>query len=125
MLDFVEIQEQPYYSPQPIVVHARGGIGEKIRIMWEEVERKSTPAGVLAKDAEILEMAFTARELVFKGNATAQAWIDAVGVRLKSQSGLEFIQQLNSSNPQHWWRNFLGYTKDAPIDGTHDLPLGR
>lgn len=125
--DLVQKKYVKINAPAVIVdqVDGLGGIGAKISAIWEEVEHKSSPAGTLAKDAEILEMAFTARELVFNGNLTAQAWIDAVRVRLTSESAKELIELLNISNPQEWWRKLLGYSNNAPTNGEPDLPVFR
>ena len=103
-------------------VDGLGSIGAKIEAMWLEVEERSTPAGILAKDAEILEMAFMARELVVKGNMEAQAWIDAVRVRLKSESAKQLIEMLNVADPSEWWKRLLGYRTTIQSSGDADAP---
>ena len=72
--------------------------------MWEEVENGSSQAGVIAKDAEVLEMAFTARSLVLKGNTAAQLWIDNVSHRLNTESAKRLLGLLNESDPHEWWK---------------------
>lgn len=99
-----------------------GMIGATIVTMWTEVETGSTPAGRLAKDCEILERAFTARELVFNGNKEAQAWIDAVAVRLKTQSAKELIRSLDGSDPSEWWKRLLGYPLTTQSGGDAAVP---
>jgi 5'-deoxynucleotidase YfbR-like HD superfamily hydrolase len=99
-----------------------GMIGETIRTMWQEVETGSTPAGRLAKDCEILERAFTARELVFYGNSEAQAWIDAVAARLKTNSAKELIKTLDGADPNEWWKRTLGYPITTKSNGGAEAP---
>jgi putative hydrolase of HD superfamily len=84
-----------------------GAIGKKILKMWQEVENVNTTAGKIAKDAEILEMAFTARELIVRGNADAQSWIESIRPRLKTKSGRELLETINLTDPSDWWKNIL------------------
>ena len=91
---------------QALVDHV-GGLGMagvRIQKMWEEVESGSTTAGVIAKDAEVLEMAFEGRQLVLKGFPKAQLWIDSVRTRLKTESAKQLLELLNNGDPDQWWR---------------------
>jgi putative hydrolase of HD superfamily len=81
-----------------------GTAGKTIFQMWKEVEEGSTEAGIIAKDAEILEMVFTARELVVRGNTDAQSWIDGLRPRLRTASGKELLERIIQSDPSEWWR---------------------
>jgi putative hydrolase of HD superfamily len=82
--------------------------GEKILDMWKEIDAHRTAAGQIAKDAEILEMAFTARELVVRGNTDAQEWIDASTRRLETQSARQLLKLVNESDPCTWWKQIWG-----------------
>ncbi|MCB0336122.1 MAG: HD domain-containing protein [Bdellovibrionales bacterium] len=84
-----------------------GKAGEGILQMWREVEHGSTQAGVIAKDAEILEMVFTARELVVHGNLDAQAWIDDTRGRMMTRSGREILEMVNVADPHDWWKSIF------------------
>lgn len=81
-----------------------GAAGDAIIEMWEEVEANSSVAGRIAKDAEVLEMAFTARELVVRGNTDAQEWIEGLRPRLTTNSAKELLEVINVSDPSEWWR---------------------
>jgi putative hydrolase of HD superfamily len=81
-----------------------GAAGQDIFKMWRDVEEAETEAGKLAKDAEILEMVFMARELIVKGNAGAQEWIDSSRDRLKTPSGRELFAIVEKANPFEWWK---------------------
>jgi putative hydrolase of HD superfamily len=81
-----------------------GGAGKTILEMWNEIENANTKAGRIAKDAEILEMAFTARELIVRGNKDAQSWIDGLRNRLHTKSGKELLEIINRSDPGNWWK---------------------
>jgi putative hydrolase of HD superfamily len=81
-----------------------GMAGFRIQQMWEEVEHGSSEAGIIAKDAEVLEMAFEARQLVLIGYKAAQLWIESVRDRLKTDSALQLLELLDTADPNQWWR---------------------
>lgn len=95
---------------------ALGPAGRAIMMMWDEVESRSTPAGTIAKDADILEMAFAARELVVRGFADAQAWIDAVRDRLKTDSAKRWLEILETADPSDWWKSIFKGNYTHPKD---------
>jgi len=49
-------------------------------------------------------MAFTARELVVRGNKDAQSWIDGIRTRLHTMSAKEILEIINKSDPGIWWK---------------------
>ncbi len=81
-----------------------GHTGSDILKMWEEVEAPTTEAGSLAKDAEILEMACTARELVVGGNPAAQAWLTSLRPRLRTPVARELLELIGRADPREWWQ---------------------
>jgi len=85
-------------------VDGLGDAGGEILRMWEEVERADTEAGRIAKDAEILEIAFTARELVVRGNTDAQEWIKSLRARLQTTSALALLDAIDCADPSEWWK---------------------
>lgn len=85
-------------------VEELGMAGKTMQQMWLEVETGSTQAGIIAKDAEILEMVFTARELVVRGNTDAQEWIESTRKRMRTKSGKELLELVNDSDPSEWWK---------------------
>lgn len=85
-----------------------GLAGKAIFEMWLEVEEGKTEAGRLAKDAEILEMVFTARELVIRGNTDAQEWISSSRTRLKTEGARALLEIIDTSDPSEWWKRLHG-----------------
>lgn len=84
--------------------------GETIFNLWEQVEEKNTQAGIIAKDADYIEQAFTSKEYIEKGYSFAQAWIDNIEKALKTESAKKILQQLKISNSNDWWQHM----KDVP-----------
>ncbi|MBT4917677.1 HD domain-containing protein [Candidatus Peregrinibacteria bacterium] len=78
--------------------------GEKILDMWKKVEKQSTKAGQIAKDADYLEQAVTAREYMEIGHKKASDWIKNISKRLKTKSAKQLLTEIKKTNPNTWWQ---------------------
>lgn len=79
-----------------------GKLGDEIFDLWNQVENQNTPAGIIAKDADLLEQAVMAKEYLEKGYVAAQIWIDNVGKSLKTESSQELFAILKTVNSYDW-----------------------
>lgn len=80
-------------------------IGKDISALWHQVEDKSTAAGVIAKDADYLEQAITAKEYMEQGHAFAENWIDNVSKNyLKTFSAQKLLADLKKADSNDWWQ---------------------
>jgi putative hydrolase of HD superfamily len=86
-------------------------VGQKILEMWKAVDTQSTPAGIIAKDAEKLEMAFTAREVMIRGNADAKYWLETLTPLLKTSSAKTLLSIVTTADPCEWWKRVCGLTE--------------
>jgi putative hydrolase of HD superfamily len=77
-------------------------IGDCIFDKWSQFENKNTEAGKIAKDADLLEQAFTAKEYLEKGYVT-QNWIDNVNSLLQTNSAKNLIETLIKAKSSDWW----------------------
>lgn len=82
-----------------------GEIGERILTYWDEMESCLTPASHVAKDADLLEMAVTAIEIMNQTGIDTTDWIDNTEKRLNTSSAKKLIHQLRISNPFDWWKD--------------------
>lgn len=71
--------------------------------LWEQVEEKSTIAGKIAKDADLLEQAITAKEWIEKGYPQAQDWIQNIARILHTESAKKLLHDLKKSHSCDWW----------------------
>lgn len=78
-------------------------IGEIVLDFWEQIESRSTPAGRLAKDADLLELAVRAREYSEQGYDDAREWFDTARQRVQTESAKLLIKQLTEVSPSSWW----------------------
>jgi putative hydrolase of HD superfamily len=78
--------------------------GTDILNLWKKFEYKKNKAGLLAKDADLLEMAFTAREYYEKGYYATKDWIKNISKTLKTKSAKKILEAIIESNPNNWWK---------------------
>lgn len=93
------------------------GLGEIVEQKWkqyfDEFENRSTPEGIIAKDADWLETAFQAKEYLDLGYTSAQDWIDNVEKAVETESAKKIIAEMKNTKFTDWWRNLkkMTYTK--------------
>jgi putative hydrolase of HD superfamily len=78
-------------------------VKEDILRFWKETEERSTVAGNIAKDADSLEVAITAKEYMEQGYSMAENWIERSGKRLVTESAKKLHEVLKKTNPNDWW----------------------
>ena len=81
-----------------------GVAGEKILAFWRTAEHRSSAAGIIAKDADYLECAFTAKEYLEQGHVFAANWIDNVRAALKTDSAKQLFGQMLTMTSNDWWQ---------------------
>lgn len=78
-------------------------IGNEIFSLWNEMESLNSKAGIIAKDADLLEMAVTALEYMHMGYIQAEDWVIKTERRLKTDSAKKLLNQFKKMNPFSWW----------------------
>ncbi len=90
-----------------------GDAGALIQKLWNEVEEKGTPEGIIAKDADYLEAAFTAREYQVQGHTYALDWIKNVEKFLRTASAKKLLIALRTTDPHEWWQGLKKMEKNG------------
>jgi len=80
-----------------------GEIGESIFSLWDEIEQQKTTAGIIAKDADLLEMIVTACEIKQRQIKGVENWFENTKKRLKTQTAKRLFQELIITEPNIWW----------------------
>jgi len=80
---------------------------------YDEIENRTTKEGVIAKDADWLEVAFSAKEYYDLGNELAMEWIINVEKALETDSAKQLIFEMKTIKFTDWWINLKTklYTK--------------
>jgi putative hydrolase of HD superfamily len=79
-------------------------VGKDIFDLWEQVDHSDTEAGVIAKDADLLEMAVTAKEYVETGFQYASDWLERIAKKLQTESAHRLLACLRDLHPHEWWK---------------------
>ncbi len=79
-----------------------GETGDEIFSLWSEVESRSSDAGVIAKDADLLEQALSAKEYLEKGYAAASDWITNIKTLVKTDSARMLLGVLFEVRSYDW-----------------------
>jgi putative hydrolase of HD superfamily len=98
-------------------------VKKKLLEYFEEIEKRNTPEGVIAKDADWLEQAFVAKEYYDLGNKLAMAWIENVEKALETGSAKKIIREMKKTRFTDWWTGLPKnlYTKiDGAEISSHD-----
>lgn len=90
-----------------------GDIGKNIFGLWNQCEAKDTKAGIIAKDADLLEQAFEAKELLERGYSYAEVWIKNVSDYVKTESAKKLLASLRNAHPDEWWQDFVKLDKTS------------
>lgn len=77
--------------------------GPRIVAAFKETEEKSTPEGIIAKDADNLELICSMREISENGNKQADAWIPYAIQRLKTDSAKKLAEEILTTASDEWW----------------------
>jgi len=86
-----------------------GEIGKAINKLWKQTEEKKSIAGIIAKDADLLEATFTAREYKEKGVPLMDLWMKNYMRFLKTKSARQILKELIRTNHIWWWKNLKKY----------------
>ena len=81
-----------------------GRIGKAVFSIWEEAEGKHTSAAIIAKDADLLEVAISAKEYSELGHKGTGDWIKNASKNLKTKSAKKLVKLLRLSSPNSWWK---------------------
>ncbi len=81
-----------------------GETGKEIFDMWKQTEERKTKAGIIAKEADMLELAITAKENIEKGYVYAQDWINNISKALATETGKKLLNELKNSDSNEWWQ---------------------
>jgi len=90
-------------------------LGEKIKEKWagyfEEIGNKKTKEGIIAKDADLLEVAFQAKEYFDLGHEDAKLWFINIGNEVQTESAKKLFEIMKQTKFSDWWQQIGFYKK--------------
>jgi putative hydrolase of HD superfamily len=102
--ELLALTEQLNQLPSPLK--------DQILKLFSEFENRNTPEGVVAKDAEWLETAITAKSYVEQGHRGAQNWIDNISQALETDSAKSILEYIKTQDDftNSWWQGLKKMT---------------
>jgi putative hydrolase of HD superfamily len=79
-----------------------GSAGTELCTLWKTKAEKKSVAAIIAKDADLLEMAVRAREYIEQGYSAAQEWFESAASGVKTESAKRIIKVLPSIHSSDW-----------------------
>lgn len=88
---------------------------------FNQIEERNTTEGIIAKDADWLENAFTAKEHYDLGNLLAMDWINNVEKAIETDSAKEILSTMKEIKFTDWWMGLkkMLYKKLDKTEITH------
>jgi len=77
-------------------------LAARLQAVYNEHEQRETLEAKVAKDADLLEHAFSAKEYLDQGIQGARAWL-AIEMYLKTESGKAMLRALRERDSNTWW----------------------
>lgn len=76
---------------------------KNLTVYFDEIEDRKTKEGIIAKDADWLEAAFSAKEYYDLGNDLGMNWINNVEAALETESAKEMLKEMKNTRFTDWW----------------------
>jgi len=81
-----------------------GEIGKEIFSFHKEYQEQKTKEAIIARDADLLENAYQAKEYMEIGYKDAQDWIDNIRKIIKTDSAKKLLDEIEKTSSNDWWR---------------------
>jgi len=85
-------------------------LSEKFKKLYQEKSERKTKEGIIAQDADWLEMALTAKEYLCLGYKGMQDWINNVKKALETKSAKKLLKVIEKSDINDWWQGLKKMT---------------
>ncbi len=79
-------------------------IGKDIFSMHKEFQGQETKESIVARDADLLENAFQAKEYIDSGHKDADDWLINIRKHLRTKSAIELLTELEKTSSNRWWK---------------------
>jgi putative hydrolase of HD superfamily len=78
-------------------------LGPELVGLWQQKADRSTAAGIIAKDADYVELAVRAREYIERGYTEANEWFESARRGVQTKSAKELLEELPKVRSSSWW----------------------
>lgn len=82
-----------------------GETGKEMLELHKEFIEQKTKESIVARDADLLEVAFQAKEYIEIGYKDAQDWINNVKKIIVTESAKKILKEMEKTSSNNWWKN--------------------
>ncbi|MFH1133356.1 MAG: HD domain-containing protein [Nanoarchaeota archaeon] len=75
----------------------------ELKALFSDFHDERSREGTVARDADLLECAFTAKEYLEQGHKDCQDWIDNVRGLLKTSTAKRLLAEMEKTPSRAWW----------------------
>jgi len=79
-------------------------IAQKLEKISTEFNEKKSPEAIVAKDADLLELALQSKEFLELGYRGKQDWLDNIKATIQTKSAKEFFTAIVNGSMNDWWQ---------------------
>lgn len=97
---YITADEKKVVSDQ---LQSLGEIGQRIFSLWDELESHDSQTALIAKDADLLELALTACEYKHQGFTAANDWLKKTEQRIQTTKAKQLFNNFLNTDPMKWW----------------------
>lgn len=87
-------------------------IKNELRAAFKDFNGKSSKEAIVANDADLLECAVEAKELITKGFADMKNWLENIRKRVKTDSAKNLLKEIEELHPNKWWEDLKKVPKN-------------
>lgn len=85
---------------------------EEWTAMFKEFNDRSTKDGEVAKDADWLELAISAREYIDRGFLGMQDWLFNISQAVRTETARAWVEEIQTADPNKWWQGLKRMTHE-------------
>jgi 5'-deoxynucleotidase YfbR-like HD superfamily hydrolase len=101
---YVDLREADVEALRDQLMSLPNEVAASIKNMFDSYSTENTKEGIIARDADLLEYGFQAKEFMVKGYKDAEIWLDNINKLVKTPTAKKLATQLYDSNPNEWWK---------------------
>lgn len=79
-------------------------ISKKLLLLAEDFNERKSKEAVVAKDADLIELALQAKEFLELGYKGKQNWLDNIKKAIQTKSAKEMFKAIEKSSINDWWQ---------------------
>lgn len=100
--------EQKAYEEQAALLPAQ--IEKKLNNYFKEFNKRDTKEGIVAKDADWVEMAMTAKEFSEQGYGAMLDWVDRISEAVETNTAKDLMEKIMTTTSTDWWKDLKKMT---------------